>query len=59
MFAPHSFPGIQPGPAYDDAADAGLVVMVQIESRQGVDNVEEIVKVDGLDGVLIGSSAPP
>lgn len=28
--------------------------MVQIESRRGVDNVEEIARVDGLDGVLIG-----
>ncbi|KAH7024918.1 Pyruvate/Phosphoenolpyruvate kinase-like domain-containing protein [Microdochium trichocladiopsis] len=54
LFAPHSFPGIQPGPAYDDAADKGLMVMVQIESPQGVENVEEITKVEGLDGVLIG-----
>ena len=28
--------------------------MVQIESRRGVDNVEDIARVDGLDGVLIG-----
>ncbi|KAJ1322845.1 4-hydroxy-2-oxoheptanedioate aldolase [Microdochium nivale] len=54
LFAPHSFPGVQPGPEYDDNADAGLVVMVQIESRLGVENVAEIVAVDGLDGILIG-----
>ncbi|KXJ85734.1 Pyruvate/Phosphoenolpyruvate kinase-like domain-containing protein [Microdochium bolleyi] len=54
LFTHHCFPGIQPGPAYDDAADGGLMVMVQIESRQGVENVEEITKVEGLDGVLIG-----
>lgn len=54
IFAPHAFPGMQAGPAYDDNADKGVVTMVQIESRQGVENVEEICKVDGLDGVLIG-----
>lgn len=54
LYAPHSFPGTQPGPQYDDNADKGLVVMVQIESRDGVENVEKITKVEGLDGVLIG-----
>lgn len=28
--------------------------MVQIESKSGVENVEEIARVDGLDGILIG-----
>lgn len=30
------------------------MVVVQIESRAGVDNVEEIAKVDGLDVLFIG-----
>lgn len=30
--------------------------MVQIESRQGVENVEKIAAVPGLDGLLIGTS---
>ena len=30
------------------------MVMVQIESRSGLDSVEEIAKVEGLDVLLIG-----
>lgn len=54
MFSPHAFPGVQPGPQYDDNANNDLLVMVQIESRSGVENVEKIAAVEGLDGVLIG-----
>ncbi|KAE8153356.1 Pyruvate/Phosphoenolpyruvate kinase-like domain-containing protein [Aspergillus avenaceus] len=54
MYAPHALPGVQAGPQYDDNADKGLMVMVQIESRSGVENVEEIANVDGLDVLLIG-----
>ncbi|PLB42014.1 HpcH/HpaI aldolase family protein [Aspergillus candidus] len=53
-FAAHSLPDAAAAVAYDDAANDSLVVMVQIESQRGVDNVEEIARVDGLDGVLIG-----
>ncbi|KAL2869456.1 HpcH/HpaI aldolase family protein [Aspergillus lucknowensis] len=53
MFALHSFPDV-PAPQYDAGADKDTVVLVQIESRPGVENVEKIVAVDGLDGVLIG-----
>lgn len=56
MFSPHAFPGVQPGPQYDDNANSDLLVMVQIESRQGVENVEKIAAVPGLDGLLIGTS---
>lgn len=55
MFSPHAFPGVQPGPQYDDNANNDLIVMVQIESRQGVENVEKIAAVPGLDGLLIGT----
>ncbi|KAH8655378.1 2,4-dihydroxyhept-2-ene-1,7-dioic acid aldolase [Xylariales sp. PMI_506] len=53
-FAIHSFPGVAAGDHYDANADNELMVMVQIESRSGVDNVEEIAKVPGLDVLLIG-----
>ncbi|KAI9368718.1 Pyruvate/Phosphoenolpyruvate kinase-like domain-containing protein [Aspergillus egyptiacus] len=53
MFALHSFPNA-PAQQYDTEADKSTVVFVQIESRAGVENVEKIVAVEGLDGVLIG-----
>lgn len=51
MFAAHSLPR---GTSYDEGADKALMVVVQIESTSGVDNVEEIAKVDGLDVLFIG-----
>lgn len=56
MFASHSIHGVK-GEEYDNGADKSLMVAVQIESRSGVDNVEEIAKVEGLDALLIGKSA--
>ncbi|KAJ9156563.1 2,4-dihydroxyhept-2-ene-1,7-dioic acid aldolase [Pleurostoma richardsiae] len=53
MYSAHSVPGVTAA-QYDDGADSSLVVGVQIESRSGVDNVEEIAKVEGLDLLLIG-----
>jgi 4-hydroxy-2-oxoheptanedioate aldolase len=35
---------------------AGIVCLVMIESALGVENVEEIVKVPGVDGVFLGPS---
>lgn len=52
MFASHS---LQRGISYDDNANASLTVIVQIESPAGVENVEEIAKVDGLDVLFIGT----
>jgi 4-hydroxy-2-oxoheptanedioate aldolase len=54
MFAPHSLPGVNPGAEYDDQANASLTVCVQIESRPGVENVEKIAAVDGIDVLFIG-----
>lgn len=51
MFAAHS---LQRGVNYDDNANASLTVIVQIESTAGVENVEEIAKVPGLDVLFIG-----
>jgi len=52
MFSGHSF-GI-PEADYAKQADDNLLVMVQIESQSGVDNVEEIAQVPGLDVLFIG-----
>jgi 4-hydroxy-2-oxoheptanedioate aldolase len=41
---------------YVKRADAELCLMVQIETRRGLDNLEAIAKVDGVDGVFIGPS---
>ncbi|KAJ5103719.1 hypothetical protein N7532_004248 [Penicillium argentinense] len=54
MFAPHSFAGVDPGADHDDGANDGLTVAVQIESQSGVDNVEKIAAVDGIDVLFIG-----
>jgi len=39
---------------YKFKANANRLLFVQIEDREGVDNIEEIVQVPGLDGILIG-----
>lgn len=53
MFCPPVF-GCK-GSDYDAGADKNLLVIVQIESRKGVENVEEIAKVEGLDCLFIGA----
>lgn len=54
MFAPHSLPGVNPGADYDDQSNSSVTVCVQIESRPGVENVEKIAAVDGVDVLFIG-----
>ncbi len=39
---------------YANRADQELCLLVQIETREGLDNLEAIAKVDGVDGVFIG-----
>jgi 4-hydroxy-2-oxoheptanedioate aldolase len=56
MFTSHSFQTADA--SYVQGADKNLLVIVQIESVQGVENVEEIAKVDGLDCLFIGKSTP-
>jgi 4-hydroxy-2-oxoheptanedioate aldolase len=53
LFAPHSFPGVT-GNQYDEGADQSLMVMVQIESRSALENVEAIANTEGVDVLLIG-----
>ncbi len=40
--------------AYRDALDDTAVVVVQIEHYRGVENVEAILDVDGVDGFIVG-----
>jgi len=53
MFTSHSFQTADAN--YISGADKNLLVIVQIESVQGVENVEEIAKVDGIDCLFIGT----
>ena len=52
MFSAHSFGVTEP--EYPDQADKSLLVIVQIESRQGVENVEAIAAVEGIDVLFVG-----
>lgn len=40
--------------AYAASANDDIAVVVMIESRQGVENIDAILAVDGVDGVFIG-----
>ena len=39
---------------YAKRAEEALCLLVQIETRQGLDNLEAIARTDGIDGVFIG-----
>jgi 4-hydroxy-2-oxoheptanedioate aldolase len=39
---------------YVKRAEAEICLLVQIETRQGLDNLEAIARTDGIDGVFIG-----
>jgi 2-dehydro-3-deoxyglucarate aldolase len=43
-------------PNYQQVSDENIMVSVQIESRKGVERIEEICTVDGVDSVFIGPS---
>jgi 2-dehydro-3-deoxyglucarate aldolase len=43
-------------PDYRNISNENIAVVVQIESRTGVDHIEEICAVDGVDGIFIGPS---
>ncbi|RSH82332.1 uncharacterized protein EHS24_007299 [Apiotrichum porosum] len=52
-----AFPAIGHGlttPEYMQSANQTILTIVQIETRQGVENVEEIAAVDGIDFLFIG-----
>lgn len=39
---------------YLNDADEKICVIVQIESKKGLENLDAILRVDGADGVFIG-----
>jgi 4-hydroxy-2-oxoheptanedioate aldolase len=39
---------------YFDHADDEICMLVQVETRKGYDNLDEIIAVDGVDGVFVG-----
>lgn len=41
-------------PDYLHQADQEICLLVQVENRKGLDNLDEILKVDGIDGIFIG-----
>ncbi|MFP3449459.1 aldolase/citrate lyase family protein, partial [Pseudomonas sp. SIMBA_067] len=41
-------------PDYLDKADEQMCLLVQIENREGLANLDAIAAVDGVDGVFIG-----
>jgi len=47
-------PALRHGPSYAGKARDTLVLLAMIETRKGLENVEEILRVADLDGVFIG-----
>ncbi len=43
-------------PDFFKQANDNLTVLVQIESRAGMDNIDAIAKVEGVDGIFVGPS---
>lgn len=43
-------------PDYFTSINDNITVMVQIESQQGVDNLDAIAATDGIDGIFVGPS---
>ena len=39
---------------YGPTADAQICLLVQVETKTGLDNIDDILNVDGVDGVFIG-----
>ncbi|QIO25353.1 HpcH/HpaI aldolase/citrate lyase family protein [Haloarcula sp. JP-L23] len=62
-YPPHGERGVAPARASDygrtfgeyyRSADDELTTIVQIETERGAENAEEIVAVDGIDGIIVG-----
>ena len=49
-------PQLRFGPDYLAAASDSIVSLAMVETREGLDNLEAIVAVDGYDGIFIGPS---
>ena len=65
-YPPHGFRGVGYGTArvsrwdlrsnYPQVADAEICLLVQAETRTAIDQLEQICRVDGVDGVFLGPS---
>jgi len=44
---------------YLGEANANIATLAMIETKEAIDNLDEICAVDGLDGVFIGNALPP
>jgi len=49
-------PALLHGAGYFAAANSGIVTLAMIETRQGLENVDAILTVAGLDGLFVGPS---
>jgi len=55
LFRPHTgFENIASGTEYMKKQNEETMIICQIESRKGIENVEEILKIDGVDVAFIG-----
>ena len=43
-------------PDYLQQINENITLLVQIETRKGLENIDEIAKVDGVDGIFVGPS---
>jgi 4-hydroxy-2-oxoheptanedioate aldolase len=41
-------------PDYIATADAQICVLLQVENRKGIENLDDILAVEGIDGIFIG-----
>ncbi|MEM0994060.1 MAG: aldolase/citrate lyase family protein [Bacteroidota bacterium] len=48
-------PRLSAGLDYGDFANDAVLAIAMVETKEAVDNIEEIVTVEGLDGIFIGS----
>jgi len=64
-YPPHGMRGVATGTRankytrvkdYFEKADAEICLLIQVETQKGYDNLDEILAVDGVDGVFVGPS---
>jgi 4-hydroxy-2-oxoheptanedioate aldolase len=48
--------GLRDGPGYTGMTAEGQLIFAMIETRSGLDNLDSILKVDGLTGIYVGAS---
>lgn len=41
---------------YIPTADAQICILLQVENRKGIENLDEILALEGIDGIFIGPS---